>query len=111
MVVMPPNGLVYKVGVVSFCYVFCLCYSFCLPILACRLLGESLPSSGNRGAPIGAWVPPWSKLHVRTNINQKQSVQQRSRISVPLIACTCLGLDGTDPSGTGVPYWGGGVRC
>ena len=41
-------------------------------ILASRLLGASLAFSGYRGAPIAAWVSPWSKPYASTDIKKKK---------------------------------------
>ena len=72
MVVMPTDGPVYLVDVVFFCYFLCFSHSFCMPILASRLLGASLAFFGCRGAPIAAWVSPWSKPYVSTDIKNKK---------------------------------------
>ena len=72
MVVMPTEGPVYIVEVVFFCCIFCSCHSFCMPILASRLMGAWLAFSGYRGAPIAAWVSPWSKPYASTDIKKKK---------------------------------------
>ena len=72
MVVMPTDSPVYMVDVLFFCCFFCFCHSFCIPILASRLLGASLASSGYRGAPIAAWVSPWCKPYASTDIKKKK---------------------------------------
>ena len=43
-----------------------------MPILASRLLGASLAFSGYKGAPIAAWVSPWSKLYASTDMKKKK---------------------------------------
>ena len=72
MVVMPTDGPVYLVDVVFFSYFLCFGHSFCMPILATWLLGASLAFSGYRGAPIAAWVSPWSKPYASTDIKKKK---------------------------------------
>ena len=82
MVVMPTEGPVYMVEVVFFCCFFCFYHSFCMPILASRLLGASLAFSGYMGAPIAAWVSPWSKPYASTDIKKKKKKK-------PLITTAC----------------------
>ena len=80
MVVMPMEGPVYMVDVVFFCCLFCFCYSFCMPILASRLLGAWLAFSGYRGAPIVAWVSPWSKPYASTDLKKKKKKYYSSQV-------------------------------
>ena len=78
MVVMPTDGPVHMVEVVFLCYFFCFSHSFCMPILASKLLGASLAFSGYRGAPIAAWVSPWSKPYASTDIKKKKKKKRCS---------------------------------
>ena len=48
-----------------------------MPILASRLLGASLGFSGYRGAPIAAWVSPWSKPYASTDIKKKKKKKKK----------------------------------
>ena len=94
MVVMPTVGPVYMVEVVFFCCFFCFSHSLSMPILASWSLGASLAFSGYRGAPIAAWVSPWSKPHASTDIkNKKKNKKDRSgrrTFLFVLITCFCI---------------------
>ena len=78
IVVMLTDGPVYMVEVVFFSYFFCFCDSFCPPIQASRLLGALLAFSSYRGAPIAAWVSPWSKPYASTELKKKKKKKLNS---------------------------------
>ena len=52
-----------------------------MTILASRLLCASLAFSGYRGAPIAAWVSPWSKPYASTDLTKKKN-NERDRDEV-----------------------------
>ena len=90
VVVMPTEGPVYMVEVVFFCCFFCFCHSFYMLILASRLLGASLAFSGYMGAPIAAWVSPWSKPYASTDIKKKKKKNEQKQ------ATTYIGISSTN---------------
>ena len=85
IVVMPTEGPVYMVEVVFFCCFICFCHSFCMPILASRFLGASLAFSSDRGAPIAAWVSPWSKPYASTDLKKKKKKKKNYIGQCPLL--------------------------
>ena len=48
-----------------------------MPNLASKLLGPSLAYSGYRGAPMVAWVLPWSKPYASIDIKKKKKKKRQ----------------------------------